>query len=111
MFNNSLGGKIETVDMPLAGVDIGYSISSDAPTDSSANTLSLSGITYTDTNLVKTNIPNLDKTPLIFTPWFTTGLSAGPGDIVVGRDHIFITIDNTPSTPNATLQKIYGMFV
>lgn len=101
---------ITSLPILLSGTDITYAISSDAPTDSSDNTLSLSGITYTDRQWVQTNIPNLDKTPLIFSPWFTSKIN-NDTPILVGKDHIFTTTDNTPTTSNVTMKKIYGIFV
>lgn len=67
-------GSPETWLVPVIG-GISYTIASLAPT-STLDTLTLSGVTYHDTNGIEHDItqPAL-KTPLVFTPWYTLSLS------------------------------------
>jgi hypothetical protein len=88
ILTNTYDGRPSTGYIPVLGW-LSYSIAAIAPT-STTDTVSLSGITYRDKNGIDYDItlPSW-KNPLLFTPWYTTALSASP--IIVGWDTRFVS--------------------
>ncbi len=91
--------------------DLNYGFAAIAPTDTT-NTLSLSGITYTDMLGNVSSIPDASiGMPLIFRPWYITSLTTS-GDIVIGTEVPFTTyFTNQSSVSNITASPIYGLTI
>ena len=109
---NSYDGRPTTTSLPVNAGDVVYRIGSIAPT-SIADSLSLSGIFYTDIVWGVYDIADISwKSPLSFLPWYSTSISP-PSSIVVGENIDFITnythISAVP--PPIAPRPIYSIFI
>ncbi len=96
----------------LPSPSISYSLSSITPT-SPTDTLSLSGIIYTDTLGATSDIADIFwKVPLIFDPWYTTSILP-PSSLTVGSVVDFTTTyTHTTSVPSpATPTALYDISI
>ena len=102
LYNDHFGNP-NTGLIPLPSPSITYSFASITPT-SLSDSLSLSGIIYTDALGVSTDIADpLWKAPLTFDPWYTTSIIAPPSLIVWSVVDFTTTYAHTTSAPWPTL--------
>ena len=96
---NTKNGSPSTNFIPANIGDVNYTLASIAPT-SATDTLTLSWVLYRDSAGVITDVTMPAwKVPLVFTPWYSTSLAAGP--ILVGE-----TVDFTTNYTHTTLAPI-----
>lgn len=109
VLTNMLDGTLVGENIPLAGQDIEYTLKSFAPTNAD-NIIKLESITYHSPTGSTEELAGVDKTPLIFRPWFEASTSTDIAEIEVGEVHGFeVDVTNNSSRVDVT-PDIFSFF-
>ena len=106
---NMLDGTIVGQDIALVGQDIKYAFKSYAPT-STSHVLKLESIVYTSPLGSSQELVGIDKTPLVFRPWYQASTSSDISEIEVGEMHGFKVTMTNNSSRSDIIPDIFSFF-